>query len=107
MGTITDGKYKSITGKEEFSEEEYVKLRKDYPDVELQFKCDKEAENKIKLLEQLERRKTEIANRLSYIGIVLEEIPIGIMEVERKLALQTEETNLRAELLWINSQLGG
>lgn len=105
MGTITDGKYKSLTGKEEYTEEEYAQLRIDYPEIEQQFKCEKEAEDKIKLVEQMKRRKAEIANRLSYIGVILEEVPLGITEMERKLTLQGEEANLRAELAYINIKL--
>lgn len=104
MGTISDGKYKELTGKEEFTEEEYAKLRKESPDIELYYKFQKEAEEGIKLLEQLKCRKSEIANRLSVIGIILEEPAIGIPEIERKIALQTEEANLRAELTYINSK---
>lgn len=34
MGTIIDPKYKEITGKTEFTEEEYAKLRREHPEIE-------------------------------------------------------------------------
>ena len=107
MGKIIDGKYKKIAGKEEFTEGEYTKLRKEHPEIELKFADARTLIEYTQFISQMKARKTVIAARLSDIGIILQETPIGITEVERKLTLQAEETNLRAELAYINNKLEG
>ena len=107
MGTIIDGKYKILTGEDEYTEEEYAKLKKEHPEIEYAFKTDKESQDALREIAQLKRMKAEITSRLSYLEVILVESSIGITEIERKLALQAEDTNLRAELAYVNTKLEG
>ncbi|MBA7529879.1 hypothetical protein ES705_22078 [subsurface metagenome] len=67
MGTIIDPKYKEITGKTEFTEAEYAKLRREHPEIEEKYAKER------KIIEE-ELREIDDEKESERIGRIVQEM---------------------------------